>query len=169
MIWATSSRRIPPREHGRANSKNGLALSKPNRSCRSPLSATCSLGETRCKRAATTTKLERYYHRTQQYSINAITNGGGAVTERYAYSAYGTPTILDASGVEQSSSSESNRYTYTGREHDEALDLYHYRARMYDSASGRFVSKDPIGYFGCLLYTSPSPRDRTRSRMPSSA
>ena len=25
------------------------------------------------------------------------------------------------------------------------------------------------GYEGCLLYTSPSPRDRTRSRMPSSA
>ena len=25
------------------------------------------------------------------------------------------------------------------------------------------------GYQGCLLYTSPSPRDRTRSRMPSSA
>ena len=24
-------------------------------------------------------------------------------------------------------------------------------------------------YSGCLLYTSPSPRDRTRSRMPSSA
>ena len=27
---------------------------------------------------------------------------------------------------------------------------------------------DPCPY-GCLLYTSPSPRDRTRSRMPSSA
>ena len=25
------------------------------------------------------------------------------------------------------------------------------------------------GYDTCLLYTSPSPRDRTRSRMPSSA
>ena len=25
------------------------------------------------------------------------------------------------------------------------------------------------GQIGCLLYTSPSPRDRTRSRMPSSA
>ena len=24
-------------------------------------------------------------------------------------------------------------------------------------------------FIGCLLYTSPSPRDRTRSRMPSSA
>ena len=30
-------------------------------------------------------------------------------------------------------------------------------------------SKDPIEIFTCLLYTSPSPRDRTRSRMPSSA
>ena len=28
----------------------------------------------------------------------------------------------------------------------------------------------PGGFsYGCLLYTSPSPRDRTRSRMPSSA
>ena len=26
-----------------------------------------------------------------------------------------------------------------------------------------------IQILGCLLYTSPSPRDRTRSRMPSSA
>ena len=30
----------------------------------------------------------------------------------------------------------------------------------------RNVDGEPIG---CLLYTSPSPRDRTRSRMPSSA
>ena len=27
----------------------------------------------------------------------------------------------------------------------------------------------PASYKACLLYTSPSPRDRTRSRMPSSA
>ena len=32
------------------------------------------------------------------------------------------------------------------------------------------VTEDTTGYTGiCLLYTSPSPRDRTRSRMPSSA
>ena len=29
--------------------------------------------------------------------------------------------------------------------------------------------KDAMPNMGCLLYTSPSPRDRTRSRMPSSA
>ena len=32
----------------------------------------------------------------------------------------------------------------------------------------RLVAKIAMGY-NCLLYTSPSPRDRTRSRMPSSA
>ena len=35
---------------------------------------------------------------------------------------------------------------------------------------GIFVNGvDIITFEGCLLYTSPSPRDRTRSRMPSSA
>ena len=34
-------------------------------------------------------------------------------------------------------------------------------------AHGDKLSK--LGYTSCLLYTSPSPRDRTRSRMPSSA
>ena len=37
-------------------------------------------------------------------------------------------------------------------------------------AQGRSGMKDLLGGKGaCLLYTSPSPRDRTRSRMPSSA
>ena len=31
------------------------------------------------------------------------------------------------------------------------------------------MDKNIGGVKGCLLYTSPSPRDRTRSRMPSSA
>ena len=31
----------------------------------------------------------------------------------------------------------------------------------------QMVGQEGVG--GCLLYTSPSPRDRTRSRMPSSA
>ena len=32
-----------------------------------------------------------------------------------------------------------------------------------------FNKHDMETFFNCLLYTSPSPRDRTRSRMPSSA
>ena len=36
-------------------------------------------------------------------------------------------------------------------------------------AFGMGVERLAMLYYGCLLYTSPSPRDRTRSRMPSSA
>ena len=42
-------------------------------------------------------------------------------------------------------------------------------------ALGRAIVREPKAFFmdeplgACLLYTSPSPRDRTRSRMPSSA
>mgnify|MGYP003377599769 CR=1 FL=1 len=32
-----------------------------------------------------------------------------------------------------------------------------------------FITEDSLYFKTCLLYTSPSPRDRTRSRMPSSA
>ena len=34
---------------------------------------------------------------------------------------------------------------------------------------GNLMEKVGEGYGGCLLYTSPSPRDATLSRMPSSA
>ena len=34
---------------------------------------------------------------------------------------------------------------------------------------GKYREKDTDSILSCLLYTSPSPRDRTRSRMPSSA
>ena len=34
---------------------------------------------------------------------------------------------------------------------------------------GKIASKDEREYYYCLLYTSPSPRDRQKSRMPSSA
>ena len=42
------------------------------------------------------------------------------------------------------------------------------KEKGYDSV---IIGKDTrvSGYMLCLLYTSPSPRDRTRSRMPSSA
>ena len=43
---------------------------------------------------------------------------------------------------------------------------------MIADANGGFClicAKEHYGIEPCLLYTSPSPRDRTRSRMPSSA
>jgi RHS repeat-associated protein len=87
-----------------------------------------------------------YYHRNQQFSITSITNSTGAISERYTYTAYGQPTILDASGSILNASTISNRYTYTGREWDATLGLYHFRARWMSPSAGRFLGRDPIGY-----------------------
>jgi len=52
-----------------------------------------------------------HYHSNQQYSITAVTTSAGAIAERYAYSAYGEPTICDSSGSIIASSSINNRYS----------------------------------------------------------
>ena len=44
--------------------------------------------------------------------------------------------------------------------------MLHYRLAHKLYLSGHYFW---ARYISCLLYTSPSPRDRTRSRMPSSA
>ena len=45
---------------------------------------------------------------------------------------------------------------------------FHFQ-RLYDMARHVVNSEAAMRFIVCLLYTSPSPRDRTRSRMPSSA
>ncbi|MFN9416537.1 MAG: RHS repeat-associated core domain-containing protein [Pirellula sp.] len=42
----------------------------------------------------------------------------------------------------------SNRYSYTGREWDATVGLYHFRARWLSPKTGRFITRDPIGYEG---------------------
>jgi RHS repeat-associated protein len=85
-----------------------------------------------------------HYHRNQQYSTYAVTNSSGGILERYAFSPYGELTITDASGTTRSASTMDTRYTYTGREWDDKLVLYHFRARMYDAICGRFLQRDPL-------------------------
>jgi hypothetical protein len=62
-------------------------------------------------------------HSNQQYSIYAITDAAANIAERYAYTAYGHPTILDAAATVIATSAISNRYTYTAREWDATVDL----------------------------------------------
>ena len=44
-----------------------------------------------------------------------------------------------------------------------------YRKNGSDIAEWARANRDKIHYTSCLLYTSPSPRDKRQSRMPSSA
>ena len=98
------------------------------------------------RKAAGTSGTIHYYHRNQQYSITAMTTSTGAVAERYAYTAYGQPTICNASGspIGNQQSQIANRFTYTGREWDETLGLHHFRARWMSPIAGRFLERDPL-------------------------
>ncbi|MCU0718495.1 MAG: hypothetical protein MUC83_02230 [Pirellula sp.] len=96
----------------------------------------------------TITEVELGYHSNQQYSITAMATSTGA--ERYAYTACGHPTILNASGspIGNQQSQIANRFTYTGSEWDETLGLHHFRARWMSPLANRFLARDPIGYDG---------------------
>ena len=60
---------------------------------------------------------------------------------------------------------------FTTKEHLYKFFKYGCWIRLLRIPKDAKVVRDPTGdkYRACLLYTSPSPRDRTRSRMPSSA
>ena len=48
-------------------------------------------------------------------------------------------------------------------------DMRHKVTKMYDKYKNDRKNEDLEKLYSCLLYTSPSPRDRQKSRMPSSA
>ena len=59
---------------------------------------------------------------------------------------------------------QANIYDYGIQGHQFLIVEINNQSFIFDPSLRQFVTN---GY--CLLYTSPSPRDRTRSRMPSSA
>jgi len=63
---------------------------------------------------------------------------------------YGKTTVFDSNGNELEQSALGNRYTFQGRELDWSTGLYNFRARWYESETGRWLSKDPIGINGGL-------------------
>lgn len=77
-----------------------------------------------------------FYHHDGQASTRILTRNGSA-TDSYTYDAYGN--TVDASG------STENVYGYTGEQFDSELGFEYLRARYYNPAIGRFISRDPFG------------------------
>lgn len=93
-----------------------------------------------------------YFHQNALWSVEAITDSGGSVLERYSYDSYGLPSVTDGSGNPippnpwgTPHSAIGNPWMFTGRQLDEETGLLFYRARYLDTEKGRFLQRDPIG------------------------
>jgi len=77
-----------------------------------------------------------YFHADALGSTRALTDGGGNLTDTYAYSAFG--------GLAGSTGGTANNYRFAGEQIDPASGLYYLRARYLDTRTGRFLSTDPF-------------------------
>jgi RHS repeat-associated protein len=75
----------------------------------------------------------------QQGSVRDVINDSGTVIDHIVYDPYGN--ILS-----QTDSDNQPRFVFDGMQLDSATGLYYDNARYYDSASGTFISQDPIGF-----------------------
>ena len=64
-----------------------------------------------------------------------MTNAEGLVTDSYEYDAFGNSFTKVGT--------TPNNYLYRGEQYDSDLGLYYLRARYYNPATGRFLSRDP--------------------------
>ncbi|MBS3763867.1 MAG: RHS repeat-associated core domain-containing protein, partial [Planctomycetes bacterium] len=85
-----------------------------------------------------------YYHQDTIYNVKALTDKKGKIIERYAYTAYGEPSVLNKNGMPVPRSKGGNRYLFQGRRLDRESGLYYFRHRMMSGELGRFLQRDPV-------------------------
>jgi RHS repeat-associated protein len=81
-----------------------------------------------------------YYEQDDLGSVTSLSNSTGAIANTYVYDTFGNAIVSNGSLV--------NSMEYTGREYDSETGLHYHRNRYYDSSTGRFLSEDPIAWFG---------------------
>lgn len=77
----------------------------------------------------------RYFVTDPAGSVVAALDDAGEIVERRGYDAFGARTQFGPA---------TSRYAFTGREDIGDTGFMHYRARTYDTATGRFTTPDPV-------------------------
>ena len=81
-----------------------------------------------------------YYHQDPLRSVADVTNASGDAQWQYEYDAYGG----ERAAMNVSGTAPENRLRFTGDYFDIETLNYHFRARQYDPAAGRFGALDPV-------------------------
>lgn len=96
--------------------------------------------------SAAVAKIE-YWHKDHLGSISAITDNGGAVTQRMAYDPFGkrrvTDGSYDAAGNIIIDNAQGTDRGFTGHENLDDVGVVHMNGRIYDSTIGRVMQADP--------------------------
>ncbi|MBL9084580.1 MAG: RHS repeat-associated core domain-containing protein [Planctomycetales bacterium] len=96
------------------------------------------------------------------WNVVAVANSGGAVQERYRYSAYGAPTFLQPNFTPRSPNQSDYDWEtlYAGYRFDKASGLYQVRRRYWNASIGQWTARDPAGYsagLGLYEYIASNP------------
>jgi len=125
------------------------------------VSNNCNPDVTTSKEAYETPPDARYfYHQDRNWNVVALSEydigdtNNGRIVERYSYTPYGQFVVLKGDsgngemGNVSPTSTVGNVFSFQGLAHEAESGQHHVRNRMYDGALGRFVQRDPAGYWG---------------------
>jgi RHS repeat-associated protein len=86
----------------------------------------------------------RYTHVDRLGSVIGITDEQGVLVEKMAYDVWGKRRSTDGSNTADGIDGQVDNKGFTGHEMLDQLDLVHMNGRVYDPATARFISADPI-------------------------
>lgn len=102
---------------------------------------------------------KNFYHLDHLNSTKIVTDEDGEVVVNYSYRAFGEP--LKKLDAEKNATENRAKYSWSGKELDEDINLYYFNARFYDAVTGRFINADPAqDGLNWYVYANNNPLNR---------
>ena len=88
--------------------------------------------------AMLSSSLVSYHEADALGSITSLSNAAGVLVQTYSNDSFGNTTAATGS--------LTNPFRFTAREFDSETNIVYYRARYFDSITGRFITEDPLRF-----------------------